>query len=336
MRLALESVAIAYKRHFLFQLPLLSAWTASQQVTSLSLLLLVVMARLANSDAAEGRPKAFVYYGPHDSFKLSQSVGELLESSPHKFEVEYVSPENITADLLATGKIFAYPGGYDVQESWDALESVAPVIRDYVANGGRYIGFCLGAYMASDSPGLGFLPREAEVDAECDQKGAQVPDDRDTVIQVDWRFSSGPNAGKTVKDRWIYYQEGNLVKDFPENSTSFVIARYSTTGNIAATLNKYGDGWVGTTGPHPEANQSWFDEYNITAPDGLQYEIGWDLIEATMSGGQGVTTLSSSGNQSTSNAPSKSDGASTATFTAPAKSAGSRRRSNPLRRLFGR
>lgn len=137
------------------------------------------------------------------------------------------------------------------------MKTAAPAIRDFVAKGGRYLGFCLGAYLASDSPGLGLLPKEAEVDAESDQPGAQVPDDRDAVIQVDWRFSSGKVAGQTTKNRWIYYQEGSMLKDFPETSTSFVLARYSTTGNVAATLNKYGEGWVGTIGPHPEANQGW-------------------------------------------------------------------------------
>ncbi|KAJ6781247.1 hypothetical protein PWT90_08610 [Aphanocladium album] len=285
------------------------------------------MAQLISSEAATSRPKAFVYYGSNDAFELSQAVGALLESSSYKFEVEYVSPKNITADLLATGKVIAFPGGDDVDSAWKQIKSVAPAIRDFVANGGRYLGFCLGAYLASDSPGLGLLPHEAEVDSECTQKGAQVRNTNDTVIQVDWRFSTGPNAGKTVKDRWVYYQEGNMVKDFPENSTSLVIARYSTTGHVAATLNKYGKGWVGTSGPHPEASQTWFHEYDLAAPDGLQYDLGWDLINATMSGGAGVTNFALESTSSNSGGDSKSD--------TPAKSDGSRR-SNPFSRFFGR
>lgn len=144
-----------------------------------------------------------------------------------------------------------------MDDAWAELAPVADYIRDFVANGGHYLGFCLGAYMAGDSPGLALLPGDTEISAESDEKDAQVKDDRDTVIQVNWAFSSGVNAGQTAMNRWIYFQEGSLVKNFVENCTNHVLARYSTTGHVAATLNKYGKGWVGTTGPHPEANQLW-------------------------------------------------------------------------------
>lgn len=145
----------------------------------------------------------------------------------------------------------------DVESSWKELKPIAKDIRNFIANGGRYLGFCLGAYLAGNRPGLALLPKGTEIDGECWQPGAQVTDDSDTVIQANWRFSSGANAGRTVINRWIFYQEGNLVKNFVETPTSMVLARYSMTDHVAATLNKYGEGWVGTTGPHPEADQTW-------------------------------------------------------------------------------
>ena len=177
-------------------------------------------------------------------------------------------------------------------------------MQDFVSNGGRYLGFCLGAYLAGHSPGFGLLPKKADTDSEIEQPGSQVTNDDDTVIQVDWTWSAGSKAGQTTKDRWIYFQEGAVIQGLKPSKTAFILGRYSKSGGVAASLNKYGNGWVGLVGPHPEANQKWceymldesentgeatltstVDDEDITAPDGLQYDIGYDLIEATMAGG---------------------------------------------------
>ncbi|OAA58689.1 Biotin-protein ligase [Cordyceps fumosorosea ARSEF 2679] len=318
------------------------------------------MTQFIGAGAADAtRPGAFVYRGPEDDPDLSLTVGLLLESSSYNFNVSYVAPDDITEESLKTIKVFAFPGGEDVDSSWEELEPVADRIRDFVSQGGRYLGFCLGAYLAGDSPGLALLPKGSKISAESDEPDAQVKDDRDTVIQVNWEFSSGPEAGKTVMNRWVYYQEGNLIKDFPETSTSLVIGRYSTTNHVAATINKYGNGWVGTTGPHPEANQTWFDLEKLTAPDGLQFEIGHDLIEATMSGGHNVKNLAvpkpgdgtdgtnppsggngnngttgDNGNSGNNNGNPGNNG--TSASPKAVESSGSRRMKNPLRFFFRR
>lgn len=69
------------------------------------------MAQLIGSGAAASRPQAFVYRGPRDDPDLSLAVGQLLESSPRKFKVEYVGPDDITDSSLSSVEIFAYPGG---------------------------------------------------------------------------------------------------------------------------------------------------------------------------------------------------------------------------------
>jgi hypothetical protein len=162
------------------------------------------------------------------------------------------------------------------------------------------------------------LPKKADTNSEIDQKGAQVRDDRDAIIQIDWTWSSGEKAGQTTKNTWIYFQEGALIEGLKPNATTFVLGRYSKSGNVAASLSKYGDGWVGLMGPHPEATQSWceydssvrsrnriwrltavqVDEYGLSHPDGLQFDIGYDFVEAAMAGGpENATRPSGSQNQ---------------------------------------
>lgn len=168
------------------------------------------------------------------------------------------------------------------------------------------MGFCLGAYLAGHTPGFGLLPRGADTDAENDQEGAQVTTDADAIVQVDWRFATGPQAGRTAAGRWLYFQEGAVIRGLRESETAIVLGRYSQGGRVAASLTKYGEGWVGLVGPHPEATLEWCKLIlplpsmgirltrrrravaieNLDCPHGEQFDIGHDLIEATMAGGR--------------------------------------------------
>lgn len=135
------------------------------------------------------------------------------------------------------------------------MKRYAKPIREYVSGGGRYMGFCLGAYLAGQDPGFSILQQDGDTGDEFEQKGAQVKNQDDTVIQVDWNFSYGPNAGKTVDNRWLYFQDGAYIDGL--NSSAKVLGRYSKTGNVAAAVMKYYEGVVGVVGPHPEATKDW-------------------------------------------------------------------------------
>lgn len=116
------------------------------------------------------------------------------------------------------------------------------------------MGFCLGAYLAG-RPGFNLLPHPDNTDEECIQPGAQVKDQSNTIIEVDWHFATGKLAGQTQK-RWAFFQDGAVMK-MPNKKDVKILGRYSSNNDIAATLSPFGKGWVGTTGPHPEADKSW-------------------------------------------------------------------------------
>lgn len=173
------------------------------------------------------------------------------------------------------------------------MECYAKLIRDFIANGGRYLGICLGAYLAGRDPGWGLLPPGVDTDSEIEANGTQVTHDKDTVIQVDWTWASGPKAGTTT-NHWLYFQEGSRVEGLVESKDAFVMGRYSKSGGVAASVSRYGKGWIGLMGPHPEANQDWYDLENLTSPDGLHFDIGYDLLEALMTGRREVRPKGSS------------------------------------------
>jgi hypothetical protein len=169
------------------------------------------------------------------------------------------------------------------------------------------MGFCLGAYLAGNSddfPGFNLLPPGVNVVSEIQQKHAEVTNTKDTIIQLDWKYTSG----KVEHNKWAYFQEGaatmGLNGFFNNGGRGRIIANYSMNDNVAASVTPYGRGWVGVVGTHPEADKSWCKcplprmSRNTTAnmcldklekisnPDGYSYDMGFDFINATLNAGK--------------------------------------------------
>lgn len=182
-----------------------------------------------------------------------------------------------------------------------------------MGSGGRYIGFCLGAYFAGSDPGFELLPSGIDTDQYITSHGASVKHDKDTIVQVDW-LSGAPAQQSPFfgAGRWLFFQDGPLI-DVSEASLpagAKVLGRYRSNGALAAVLSPYGKGWVGVIGPHPEADQSWCkcdQDYNVINPstdqppiyfiysdddipglhnpDGIQFDIGHAFVEAVANAG---------------------------------------------------
>ena len=58
--------------------------------------------------------------------------------------------KNVVEDGFFDGvDMIAVPGGFGDSDSYDnLLKHNAPLIRNYVHNGGKYLGICMGAYWA--------------------------------------------------------------------------------------------------------------------------------------------------------------------------------------------
>jgi hypothetical protein len=191
----------------------------------------------------------------------------------------------------------------DLQKAWKEAKPYASDVRSFVNGGGRYLGICLGAFLAGHNPGLGLIPKGDSVVREIDQKCAQVDDEKDTTIQIDWTFSTGDKRGKTEMRRWLYFQDGAAFR-LSSKSSAKVLGRYSSNGDVAAILSPFGEGWVANVGPHPEADETWCklsssdflrafrskiltrfpdEEAEITNPEGVRNDIGRDLVQALLS-----------------------------------------------------
>jgi len=232
-------------------------------------------------DSDVDRLNAMIYRGTSGCEGCSESVQVLLESAYPDINVTFAGPDEdvqINAESLRQVDIFVQPGGpgtyrsafpiqashfseltasfLDLEQAWEEAEPYAADMRDFVARGGWYLGFCLGAFLAGPDTGFGLIPEGDKAAREIERPNAQVDDIDDTVIQVDWTFSAGKKQGTTERERWLYFQDGAAFV-LSDHSPTTVLARYSQNGDVASALNAFGQGWVANVGPHPEADQSW-------------------------------------------------------------------------------
>lgn len=216
---------------------------------------------------------ALVYRGkaarPH---ACSAALADLVAGSPRAFRVEYVGPGQpvpLTDDALRRASLYVQPGGGELVRAYRRMRRHRASIRRFVRTGGRYLGVCLGGYLAGSTPGFALLP--GDVDQYIASRGATVHSEDETVVPVDWR-------GRT---RYAYFQDGPCFRFNAHARDVTVLARYDN-GEIAAAVARFGTGRVGVVGIHPEADESWYAEGALHDPDGPDTDLGHDLIEELM------------------------------------------------------
>lgn len=225
----------------------------------------------ATSREADRRPLALVYRGPASEPGCPEAVAELLRRSRWHLDVQFVGPhENrrLVPASLQECVLYAQPGGGELRPAFRRLRRAAPWLRDYVAAGGRYLGFCLGGYLAGETPGFGLIP--GDTDQYIRSPGATVATDRDAVIEVTW-------AGRP---RSVYFQDGPWF-DVDAGGATEIVAVYDNE-LPAAIIAPYGRGTVGVVGPHPEATEDWFTDGGLRPPAPAAFDLGLDLVDRVM------------------------------------------------------
>lgn len=215
--------------------------------------------------------RALVYRGPATLPGCPEAVAELLESSRWGFDVHYVGPKeklDLSAQTLATAALYAQPGGGTLSKAYKRLRDHRGEIRDFVRAGGNYLGFCLGGYLAGETPGFGLLP--GDTDQYIASRKADIDTEDNTLVRVSWRG----------EQRTLFFQDGpHFLLERAAPAT--VLATYPNK-TIAAMVAPFGAGRVGVVGPHPEATEDWFTDVGLKVPRPLGIDLGYDLVDAVM------------------------------------------------------
>ena len=115
-------------------------------------------------------------------------------------------------------------------------------IKEFVTQGGKYLGICMGAYWA----GLYYLNILDNVDAVqyITQPGTDTRRPHAKAIDVTWNG---------VQDKMFFYDGCALVGDVTKFTT---VATYANGDAMAIVQNN-----IGLIGCHPESEQFWYDGY---------------------------------------------------------------------------
>ncbi|MGH8082815.1 MAG: BPL-N domain-containing protein, partial [Lysobacter sp.] len=195
-----------------------------------------------------------VYRGPASCENCSETLKTAIEQLGPNYRVDFVGKGeriDITPETLSRYDVYAQPGGgQDIPGALASLgDNRIDAIHDYVAHGGRYLGICMGAYLASAS-GLGLIPHE--LDSEVGRPGFSVTTTDDAAVAVQWQG----------REETIFYQDGPYLFRAAHDTGFKAIAAYANN-DLAAARYSLGKGVVVLSGPHPEADESWFEDAGI-------------------------------------------------------------------------
>lgn len=78
------------------------------------------------------------------------ALANLRSFLAHRYDVQLVSPKSLREEPWTdTCALLVFPGGRDLPYQYDLEGKANRRIREWVESGGRYLGFCAGAYYAS-------------------------------------------------------------------------------------------------------------------------------------------------------------------------------------------
>jgi len=183
-------------------------------------------------------------------------------------ELEFNKQNIKDADCLV------FPGGWGDSDQFDKnLINKKSIVSDYVGNGGRYLGICMGSYFAGDH--YFDILTGAKAVQYIKRKNSTIKRSTHDIVELTWNNVEGYNT---------YFHDGAAFIPTHGTIPAKIIAKYKN-GDVAAMIQPHKKGMVGVIGPHPEAMKWWF--YSQTRiKDGwkncIQHDLFLDFVKKLM------------------------------------------------------
>ena len=178
-----------------------------------------------------------------DPFCSVQSVNGIITALGNDNTFKLFSKNEVEQGFFDGIDIVAVPGGFGDARSFDRLfKANQNSVKKFVAQGGKYLGICMGAYWA----GSYYLDLLDSVDAKQYITRPNTDTRRPHAKDINIIWQGHPN-------RMFFYDGCALVGDTGKFNT---IATYANGDAMAVIQNN-----IGLIGCHPEADQFWYDSY---------------------------------------------------------------------------
>ena len=173
-----------------------------------------------------------------------QSGNGIIKALHPYYKFKIFTKHELEDDFFDDVDMVLFPGGVGDADSWDSLLKFHKSrIQEFVANGGRYLGICMGAYWA-DNTYFG-LSSDFKVDQYITRPNTDTKRPHAKQMKVTW----------DDKPEELFFYDGCAI--FGDESKYDVVARYPNGDAMAIMQNR-----IGLIGCHPEAEQHWYDEYS--------------------------------------------------------------------------
>ncbi|MBN8710723.1 MAG: hypothetical protein BGO12_00570 [Verrucomicrobia bacterium 61-8] len=208
----------------------------------------------------EGGAIRVAIYDDEGSPKAPDLIENCMTALPATFQVQRVSAEQIRQGVLADFDVLAQGGGRASIQS-DALGDLGKEkIREFVRDGGGYVGICAGAYLAaSDRPYYLRLVNARVVDREhwargggdvqirFTEEGRRNLQQRAPVAQI--RYNQGPLLARDSQvDMPTYTELAIFETEIAKKDAPSGVMK----GTSAMVSAPFGKGRVFLSSPHPE------------------------------------------------------------------------------------
>lgn len=227
----------------------------------------------AAKGAAARRPLALVYQGPGGCTRWKCNEAAAAAALDAGLDVKYVTPAKLTPEVFEGASLWVQPGGNAITVAQKIGPQGLKLIRNFVKNGGAYVGFCAGAFLADTIVdddgkvrGLGLLPVET-ADYPVDSGDAGIP------LVINWLGHK----------RTLFFNGGGYFKTHGvDRSTDFSVLAWFPNGDAATLETAYGKGGVVVTGAHPEAYEQWKADAGFRDPDGNDRFLAVDMVKRAL------------------------------------------------------
>ena len=249
----------------------------------------------APSPAQEGLcngKNALIYYGAVADQDSALELASIFEGLG--CEVEYFCRMDQLHTLLEHAAILVIGGtGEDLSPVHDELESdpgIQEAIQAYLDGGGRYLGICGGAFLAS----AGYEECYPGCQSFYWQPALEL-----IKVETEWYDDDETQVAQLVKIHWVrpdrtygtFYQAGPvflpLEKGNPDGEVlaTYPVRKKDEPAPAAVIMADHGPlGRVLLLGPHPEATKEWLAPNDLRQSEWqdsrcLLVEAIWDLME---------------------------------------------------------
>ncbi len=175
------------------------------------------------------------------------------------------SDEVISGDWLVGGDCFIMPGGADLPFCAKLNGIGNNQIKEFVNNGGTYIGFCAGAYYGG---GFCDFDKNGPLEVQGKRELSFYPGSVRGPVLKKYIYDSEDGA-EVAKISWnnqidynVYYNGGGYFVAYEKYESVSVLATYENTGHegkAAIVQCDVGDGKAILMGVHPEISVDYLD-----------------------------------------------------------------------------